>query len=73
MLWCVAMTAGSTPPLRFENEPVRHKLLDLVGDLSLLGALPQAHVVAYKASHRLHVDLAKAILAALSPGLDRGL
>jgi len=49
------------PPLRFENEPVRHKLLDLVGDLSLLGVLPQAHVVAYRASHRLHVGLAQEI------------
>ncbi|MBE7385318.1 MAG: UDP-3-O-acyl-N-acetylglucosamine deacetylase [Leptolyngbya sp. SIO1E4] len=49
------------PPLRFENEPARHKLLDLVGDLSLLGNLPIAHVVAYKASHTLHVKLAKAL------------
>ncbi|MFH7245739.1 MAG: UDP-3-O-acyl-N-acetylglucosamine deacetylase [Spirulina sp.] len=49
------------PPLRFEQEPVRHKLLDLIGDLGLLGRLPQAHVVAYKASHRLHVALAQAI------------
>jgi len=46
------------PPLRFPNEPVRHKLLDLVGDLSLLGTLPQAHILAYKASHRLHTQLA---------------
>jgi UDP-3-O-[3-hydroxymyristoyl] N-acetylglucosamine deacetylase len=46
------------PPLRFANEPVRHKLLDLVGDLSLLGVLPQAHFLAYKASHRLHTQLA---------------
>ncbi|MEM9245855.1 MAG: UDP-3-O-acyl-N-acetylglucosamine deacetylase [Cyanobacteria bacterium P01_F01_bin.153] len=49
------------PPLRFENEPVRHKILDLVGDLSLIGTIPQAHYVAFKASHRLHVALAKAI------------
>ncbi|MBW4660534.1 MAG: UDP-3-O-acyl-N-acetylglucosamine deacetylase [Drouetiella hepatica Uher 2000/2452] len=47
------------PPLRFSNEPVRHKLLDLVGDLSLLGVFPQAHVLAYKASHALHVQLAQ--------------
>lgn len=47
------------PPLRFENEPARHKLLDLVGDLSLLDGLPTAHYVAYKASHTLHVALAK--------------
>ncbi|HEY9631479.1 MAG TPA: UDP-3-O-acyl-N-acetylglucosamine deacetylase [Coleofasciculaceae cyanobacterium] len=45
------------PPLRFSNEPVRHKLLDLVGDLSLLGLFPQAHVLAYKASHALHAQL----------------
>jgi len=49
------------PPLRFANEPVRHKLLDLVGDLSLLGMLPQAHILAYKASHHLHIRLAKLI------------
>ncbi len=54
------------PPLRFDNEPVRHKLLDLIGDLSLLGGLPQAHVVAYKASHRLHVALGRAIQSALA-------
>lgn len=47
------------PPLRFSNEPVRHKLLDLVGDLSLLGRFPVAHILAYKASHHLHVQLAK--------------
>jgi UDP-3-O-[3-hydroxymyristoyl] N-acetylglucosamine deacetylase len=46
------------PPLRFANEPVRHKLLDLVGDLSLLGTLPKAHIFAYKASHDLHIKLA---------------
>lgn len=47
------------PPLRYPNEPVRHKLLDLMGDLSLLGTLPKAHVWAYKASHSLHTRLAQ--------------
>lgn len=47
------------PPLRFSNEPVRHKLLDLVGDLSLVGIFPQAHYLAYKASHQLHTRLAQ--------------
>jgi UDP-3-O-[3-hydroxymyristoyl] N-acetylglucosamine deacetylase len=56
------------PPLRFDNEPVRHKLLDLIGDLSLLGTLPVAHVIAYKASHSLHVQLAKALSSQISPG-----
>jgi len=49
------------PPLRFANEPVRHKLLDFLGDLSLLGNIPIAHYMAYKASHNLHIQLAKAI------------
>jgi UDP-3-O-[3-hydroxymyristoyl] N-acetylglucosamine deacetylase len=49
------------PPLRFTNEPARHKLLDLVGDLSLLGRFPQAHFLAYKASHKLHIQLARTL------------
>jgi UDP-3-O-[3-hydroxymyristoyl] N-acetylglucosamine deacetylase len=51
------------PPLRFDNEPCRHKLLDLIGDLSLLGFLPRAHILAYKASHQLHAEFAIAIAA----------
>lgn len=49
------------PPLRFANEPCRHKLLDLIGDLSLLGWLPQAHIIAFKASHSLHIEFAGAL------------
>lgn len=42
-------------PLRFPNEPCRHKVLDLIGDFSLLaqkgnGGLPIAHILAYKVS-----------------------
>jgi UDP-3-O-[3-hydroxymyristoyl] N-acetylglucosamine deacetylase len=51
------------PPLRFDNEPCRHKLLDLIGDLSLLGFLPRAHILAYKASHQLHAEFAIALAA----------
>jgi UDP-3-O-[3-hydroxymyristoyl] N-acetylglucosamine deacetylase len=50
------------PPLRYPNEPVRHKLLDLIGDLSLLGTLPRAHVLAYKASHSLHTQLVQRLV-----------
>ncbi|MEH2375311.1 UDP-3-O-acyl-N-acetylglucosamine deacetylase [Nostoc sp.] len=61
-----ALVCGSegwlNPPLRFANEPVRHKILDLVGDLSLLGTFPTAHFLAYKASHNLHIQLAQKIL-----------
>ena len=51
------------PPLRFTNEPARHKLLDLVGDISLLGQFPTAHYIAYKASHKLHIQLATKLSA----------
>jgi UDP-3-O-[3-hydroxymyristoyl] N-acetylglucosamine deacetylase len=48
------------PPLRFADEPVRHKLLDLIGDLALVG-FPQAQVMAYRGSHYLHTQLAAAL------------
>ena len=58
------------PPLRFSNEPVRHKLLDLVGDLSLLGTFPVAHFLAYKASHNLHIQLAKKLAQQMGSRLE---
>ncbi len=54
------------PPLRFEDEPVRHKLLDLIGDLALVG-LPLAQVMAFRASHNLHTQLAAALAASSAP------
>jgi UDP-3-O-[3-hydroxymyristoyl] N-acetylglucosamine deacetylase len=48
------------PPLRYPDEPVRHKLLDLLGDLALAG-LPQAQVFAFRGSHGLHTALAEAL------------
>ena len=55
-------TGWLNPPLRFPNEPARHKLLDLVGDISLLGSFPPLHFLAYKASHKLHIQLARNLL-----------
>jgi UDP-3-O-[3-hydroxymyristoyl] N-acetylglucosamine deacetylase len=55
------------PPLRFAEEPVRHKILDLLGDLALVG-LPRAQVFAYRGSHGLHTSLAAA-LAGLPPAI----
>jgi UDP-3-O-[3-hydroxymyristoyl] N-acetylglucosamine deacetylase/3-hydroxyacyl-[acyl-carrier-protein] dehydratase len=49
-------------PLRFENEFVRHKILDLIGDLYLLGAPLRAHIVAFKSGHRSHVKFVKKLL-----------
>ncbi len=48
--------------LRFADEFVRHKMLDLTGDLSLIGRPLRGHVVAYRAGHDLHARLARRIL-----------
>jgi UDP-3-O-acyl N-acetylglucosamine deacetylase len=45
--------------LRFANEPARHKVLDLVGDLSLLGHDIYGHVVAYRSGHPLNIELVR--------------
>jgi UDP-3-O-acyl N-acetylglucosamine deacetylase len=49
--------------LRFENECVRHKALDLVGDLALCGCSLVGHVTAYRSGHRLNADLVQALLS----------
>ncbi len=46
---------------RFDNEPARHKLLDLIGDLSLAGAPICAHITAHRSGHALNHDMAKHI------------
>ncbi len=48
-------------PLRFSDELVRHKILDVVGDLALVGHI-KGHVIAVKSSHALNTALAKKIL-----------
>ncbi len=53
-------TSWVNPPLRFADEPVRHKLLDLVGDLALVG-LPKAQILVYRGSHALHAELADSL------------
>lgn len=45
--------------LRFPNEPARHKLLDVVGDLALTGFPVKAHVIANRPGHRSNVEFAK--------------
>jgi UDP-3-O-[3-hydroxymyristoyl] N-acetylglucosamine deacetylase len=57
---CVVVTKDFIlTPLRFKEEMARHKVLDLLGDLALLGSLPLLHLKAFKASHRLHTRLAR--------------
>ena len=47
--------------LRTEDELVRHKVLDVIGDLALLGRPLQGHIVAVKSSHKLNNLLARKI------------
>lgn len=47
--------------LRFPNEPARHKLLDLVGDLALVGMPFKAHIIANRPGHASNVEFARKI------------
>ncbi|NML20549.1 bifunctional UDP-3-O-[3-hydroxymyristoyl] N-acetylglucosamine deacetylase/3-hydroxyacyl-ACP dehydratase [Pseudoflavitalea sp. G-6-1-2] len=47
--------------LRFPNEPARHKLLDVVGDLALIGYPIKAHIIANRPGHSTNVDFARVI------------
>jgi UDP-3-O-[3-hydroxymyristoyl] N-acetylglucosamine deacetylase len=49
--------------LRFEDEAVRHKMLDMIGDLALLGAPLIGHVEAHAAGHAMHVALVRELIA----------
>jgi UDP-3-O-[3-hydroxymyristoyl] N-acetylglucosamine deacetylase len=61
---CVVLTRDGlmNPPLRFTDEFVRHKILDLIGDLALLGRQILGRVVADRAGHAMHTALVSRIL-----------
>src|SRR5262244_1774275 len=67
-----AIVLGNSGPLnglRYHDEFVRHKILDLLGDLALLGRQLRAHVVARNGGHALNLELVLAVQRAV--GLDR--
>ncbi len=53
----------TTEPLRYPEEFVRHKILDIVGDLSLLGRPIQGHLVAVKPGHAANCELVRRLVA----------
>jgi UDP-3-O-[3-hydroxymyristoyl] N-acetylglucosamine deacetylase / 3-hydroxyacyl-[acyl-carrier-protein] dehydratase len=53
----------TTEPLRYAEEFVRHKMLDIIGDLSLLGRPLQGHLIAVKPSHAANCEMARLIQA----------
>ena len=57
--------------LRFEDELLRHKILDILGDLYLLGAPLKGHIKAVKSGHALNIKLAKKILEANKRGEEK--
>lgn len=62
-----ALVIGDDGPLgtnkfRFDDEPVRHKVLDLIGDLYLLGAPVQGRIVAYKSGHPMNHRLVRELI-----------
>ena len=61
---CVVLTRDGleNPPLRFADEFVRHKVLDLIGDLALLGKQILGNVVADRAGHAMHTALVSRLL-----------
>jgi UDP-3-O-[3-hydroxymyristoyl] N-acetylglucosamine deacetylase len=53
---------GVLNPLRFEDEFVRHKMLDAIGDLALVGHQIIGHVSVQRGGHALHTELAAELL-----------
>ena len=56
----------TTEPLRYPEEFVRHKIIDIIGDLALLGKTLKAHVVAVRPGHAANCELARKILEQVS-------
>jgi UDP-3-O-[3-hydroxymyristoyl] N-acetylglucosamine deacetylase/3-hydroxyacyl-[acyl-carrier-protein] dehydratase len=52
----------SDEPLRFDNEFVRHKILDLIGDLSLLGMPIKGHIIGVRGGHAVNVAFVKKLM-----------
>ena len=61
---CIVLTKDGieNPPLRYADEFVRHKVLDLIGDLALLGKQILGNVVADRAGHAMHTALVSRLL-----------
>ena len=58
--------------LQFENEPARHKLLDIVGDLALIGKPIKAHILAARPGHFGNVEFAKVLKAQIKKQQAKG-
>ena len=58
--------------LHFQNEPARHKLLDIIGDLALVGKPIKGHILAARPGHKGNVDFAKLIKGEIKKARKKG-
>ncbi|MDC0249663.1 bifunctional UDP-3-O-[3-hydroxymyristoyl] N-acetylglucosamine deacetylase/3-hydroxyacyl-ACP dehydratase [Flavobacteriales bacterium] len=57
--------------LRYENEPARHKLLDVIGDLSLIGLPIKGKITAYKPGHKNNTEFAKKLKKVMTDNINK--
>jgi UDP-3-O-[3-hydroxymyristoyl] N-acetylglucosamine deacetylase/3-hydroxyacyl-[acyl-carrier-protein] dehydratase len=57
--------------LRYQNEPARHKLLDMIGDLALVGVHLKGHIMAARPGHAANIAFARKIKAAIKKGKNK--
>ncbi|MBQ7530115.1 MAG: UDP-3-O-acyl-N-acetylglucosamine deacetylase [Paludibacteraceae bacterium] len=62
-----ATKLGYLSPIHFHNEPARHKLLDIIGDLSLVGCRLQARIIAEKPGHTFNTSCARQLRNKIYP------
>lgn len=58
---CLIISNETDSELRWENEPARHKLVDLIGDLSTIGRQVKGHFIGIRTGHKTNIQMAKKI------------
>jgi UDP-3-O-[3-hydroxymyristoyl] N-acetylglucosamine deacetylase len=56
---CLVFSKGTAVNLRWDNEPARHKLVDLIGDLATIGMPVQGHFIGVRTGHKTNMKMAK--------------
>ncbi|MFC0273157.1 UDP-3-O-acyl-N-acetylglucosamine deacetylase [Metabacillus herbersteinensis] len=56
---CLVFSNGTANKLRWDNEPARHKLVDLIGDLTTIGIPVQGHFIGIRTGHKTNIMMAK--------------
>ncbi|MBM7651250.1 UDP-3-O-acyl-N-acetylglucosamine deacetylase [Neobacillus cucumis] len=59
---CLVISEGTGHQLRWENEPARHKLVDLIGDITTLGHPVKGHFIGIRSGHKTNIKMSKKIM-----------